>query len=163
MAESVRMMMWHEALAAQLQADLQEAFQRSEIQAAWHQAVRDFRIWWELSSKRAFPLGPDEPCMRELVTLFQQHEPDVAEVYGRSLHVFLLQGIFRERGIQWPEPWAMHIEALAPDNPLRLTADGTLAGWQEAEAEHFFQLEHYRASIKPTEDVKRPVHPQGKA
>jgi hypothetical protein len=94
--------------------------------------------------------------MDELITLLQRHAPDVAEVQGRFLYQFLLQGIFRKMGIPWPEAWETRIEALKPGDLLRITADGTLAGWQEAEPEHFFRLENYRASLKPAEGV-RPV------
>src|SRR5262245_57773118 len=107
MADAARLMKWHRELQIQLSTDLTRAFQQVEIQTAWHRAVLTFRIWWEVSSKKPFPLAPDAPCMRELVKLFQQHAPNVARVYGANLHWFLLQGIFRERGIQWPESWVI--------------------------------------------------------
>src|SRR5262249_28623241 len=42
-------------------------------------------------------------------------------------------------------------ERLSPDNPLMLTPDGTLAGWnKDTRKSDYFALELYKSSMRPT-------------
>jgi len=90
--------------------------------------------------------------MRELISLIQQHAPDVAEVYGANLYTFLLRGVFWARGIPWPEAWEPKLERLSPGHPLIFHGDGRYSGLEAMTVEHFYEYRDYQRSLAPPQN-----------
>ena len=87
--------------------------------------------------------------MQDLMTLCAEKAPDLVRIYGPHLGEFLSLGLYCVVGLESPSTWGRRVHHLALDNPLMITADGTLAGWEEAKPQHSLQLDAYRQSLRP--------------
>jgi hypothetical protein len=113
-----------------------------------------------LLQQAAVDIAALSACLDTFVELAQVHASTVTGCYGRYLRDILWCKLYETAVLPAPAPfpWGHKLERLAPDNPLILTPQGTLAGWQEATGKHYLQVQNYRASLTPG---RRPGRPKG--
>lgn len=163
-------MQWHKDLQVLMLSELMHP----EIQTAWLNTIVAWRQVITHASGQTFLLNHEQSmalweqsaeetatlytCMEQLRRLISQYAHKVELCYGPYLMESLWGGLFHAMVLDppAPPPWGQRIHRLAPDNPLTLTSDGTLAGWEEANEKHFWQFRNYKASLKPANSPGRP-------
>jgi len=165
--ESVpRFMPWHRKLADTVVAEWQQALQSPAFAEAWHEACAAFRAVMTHAQHRPFPLSDEEseqlwqdasPAIlayrdssQRFMAFLPRYVPQLVAVYGRHVDELLYGVLLHQCHITPPPGVGERVERLAPDNPLRLTPEGTLAGWQEATEVDLMALKLYKASVRPT-------------
>jgi hypothetical protein len=145
-------MPWHTKLKESLQAEIQALPADNELIVAWHNLARRLKALLP-----RFPIDyrddPDVSSFRtdfeRLLRLFHTHAPRMAAVYGKNLPLWAMHELCRAGGIESDFLPAARIERLSPDNPLTVTPDGTLAGWEAASVPHYAALSMYKDSLRP--------------
>jgi hypothetical protein len=164
-----RRMPWHRKLADTVGAEWQQALQSPEFAEAWHEACAAFRVAMAHAQHRQFPLSDEEseqlwqdasPAIlayrdsyQRFMAFLPRYVPQIVAVYGRHVDELLYGLLLHHCQITPPPGLGERVERLAPDNPLRLTPEGALVGWDEAKSRHLFQVQQYQRSF---ELPKRP-------
>ena len=89
------------------------------------------------------------PALRHVYT-----EDRLRELLGAVTHAFLAiaWGVDPEQYVAVPDS----IDHFLPDNPLTITPEGAVAGWESADMPHFQQLRDHRTSLRPPGQLGRP-------
>jgi hypothetical protein len=149
MAHLARLTRRDKALADELTAELNHAFEHPEVKRAWRLAAMAFRHLRDPASGSWYPLTPTSPLMRPLLRLFRQHAPKIAEVYGEDLYVFILRGIFLTLRSPWPEAWEPNRDRLSPGHPLIHHGYGLYSGFEGMTGDQWLEFRDYQRAIGP--------------
>jgi hypothetical protein len=160
MAHLARLTRRDKALADELTAELNHAFEHPEVKRAWRLAVLAFRHLLDPASGSWYPLTPTSPLMRPLLLLFQQHAPKIAEVYGEDLYTFIMRGIFWTLDIPWPEAWEPNRDRLSPGHPLIHHGDGLYSGLEGLADDQWFEFRDYQRAKVPLKKLGRKNKPR---